>query len=392
MPWVFRWIFVIIDIPLEVASLAVYILFAVAYTAAALIAGTVVGLVSFAVRSAVRSWETAVLRHRAAEAACHVADCYAVSPRAVYVCPTCDARHRDIRPGGQGGLWRRCRCNTLLPTTTLRAARGHVARCQRCDSVLASRAGTIRSLRLATLGGPSAGKSAWMFAGVGAYRADLPSHSHAEVVGRREDFEAGLRAVHSRNAPAADHAGLPEGFTVEIGKGGRAVLANIFDASGAQLADQVVGDELAYFYEAHGLVFAVDPLSIPTVAERLGADAPTAEVPLEHPEVAYQQVVNRIRDGGVDLARLRLAIVVTKCDLLRDAGMEVAADSDGVREWLRSLGLGNLVNGAEMSFGSAGWFSAASLGPVPTGSPYSAGRAFEWLLGTRRIKSSGRQA
>lgn len=393
IPWVFRWIFIIVDISLEAASLVVYVLFAIAYTAIALIVGIVVGMVSLAARIAARWWEKAVIWRRSAEAACHVADCYAVSPRAVYVCPTCDARHRDIRPDRHGGLWRRCRCNTLLPTTTLRAARAHEARCQRCDTVLASRSGTIRSVRLATLGGPSAGKSAWMFAGIGTHRAETARHRHAEVVGRGDDFKAGFRAVQARNAPAADHSGLPAGFTVQVGKGGRAVLAHIFDASGAQLADQAARDELAYFYEAHGLLFAVDPLSIPAVSERLGAGALPTHASPEHPEVAYQQVVNRIRDGGVDLAKLQLAVVVTKCDLLRDAGIEVAADTDGVKEWLRFAGLGNLVNGAEMSFGSTGWFSAVSLGPVPVTSPYNAGHAFDWLLQAHGVKSVlGRRA
>lgn len=387
VPLIFRWILIILEIPLEVASLLVYVFCGTAYAAIALFVGTVLGTVSFVVRVTARSWEKTVLRLRSAEAACHVPDCYAVNPRAVYVCPTCGTRHRDIRPDRYGGLWRRCRCNALLPTTTLRAARRHEARCQQCDAVLAPCSGVIRSVRLAIVGGSSTGKSSWFFAGIGAHIAENVQHFHAEVVGRGDDFEHGFRAVRSRQAPATDHSSLPEGFIVRVGKGRRAIMVHIFDASGAQLSDPAIEDRLAYFYVAHGLVVVVDPMSIPAVARQIRRTAGSLPASAENPEVAYQPMVNRIRDGGIDLARLQVAVVVSKCDLLREAGVEIAADSEGVRDWLRSVGMGNLVNGIEMSFGLVGWFGVVSLGPVPIASPYSAGRVFDWLLQAHGVTS-----
>ena len=48
------------------------------------------------------------------------------------------------------------------------------------------------------------------------------------------------------------------------------------------------------------------------------------------PETAYGEVVSRLRDSGVEAAGQRLAVVVSKADLLTAGGIELPDDSAAI--------------------------------------------------------------
>ena len=74
-----------------------------------------------------------------------------------------------------------------------------------------------------------------------------------------------------------------------------------------------------------------------------------------------------------------LAIVVSKADLLRTAGLAVPAGSQEIAQWLWDLGLHNLVMSARRDFAEVRFFCVASQ-DIPPGSAGDPGAPLRWLL------------
>ena len=83
-------------------------------------------------------------------------------------------------------------------------------------------------------------------------------------------------------------------------------------------------DSLGFLDHGQGLVYVLDPFSIEPVRDQLAGQNAMA-VALAHaaagdPETAYGEVVYRLRDSGVPASAQRLAVVVSKADLLAPPG------------------------------------------------------------------------
>jgi hypothetical protein len=72
-------------------------------------------------------------------------------------------------------------------------------------------------------------------------------------------------------------------------------------------------------------------------------------------------VVSRLRDSGIKAKSQRLAVVVSKADLLGQWGIELPGESEEVAGWLESVGLHNLVGAARREFAEVRWFAVASV-------------------------------
>jgi hypothetical protein len=108
---------------------------------------------------------------------------------------------------------------------------------------------------------------------------------------------------------------------------GRAVTLALYETAGENLvSEEKVREMVRYLRPASGVIFLIDPLQIDAVREAL---PPTANLPVLDPQANPQDMITRVltklEDGKVlernALLSIPVAVVLTKCDVLRDAGM-----------------------------------------------------------------------
>jgi hypothetical protein len=377
------------------------------FTAAVLASGVVVlavagltvgiGLLLWSTcRAVVRAADSTVRRARGAKATCHVCGWRDRLP--AYRCE-CGAVHHDIRAGKQGVFVRRCECDRALPTMVLRTS-GHrlTAVCQECGASLRSGAATLTDINIPVFGAASAGKTRLIYAGM----VGLAAHQHA--AGRvltpvgpesRAAVDTATEVIEEDQETTKTDAGRPPvAVTIRFGTArGREALLHLFDAAGEFYADREQSSGLRFLDDTEGLVFVLDPFSIPAVADGLRGPLATrledAHPARRHPEDSYQVTALWLRDHDVDLARKPLAVAVVKADLLFalpvSAGLDPDAGSTAVGDWLRRMGLDNLLDGMERDFDAVRYHLVSSMGPGtrPDGgvAPTSPARPLMWLLG-----------
>jgi hypothetical protein len=301
--------------------------------------------------------------------------------------------HRDIRPGRRGSIYRACVCGHRLPTGVLRAAWTLDAACQHCGAAVHHGAVVLQDVRVPVFGEPHAGKTRLIFAGfhhiiARAEARDVPVNFPDES--SRDRAEAGLRQIVGDQRTTKTEWALDRPLTCQLGTGARGALLHAFDAAGERFRGAGGHDDLHYLNDGHTLVFAVDPFAIPGLREFIAGLA-AGELRDEHlpahprnPEDAYGEVVSRIRAAGTETKRQRLAVVVTKADILAVLGVETPEDSEDVKKWLYDNGMHNVVLAAEREFKEVRYFAVASVGTTgPVETPHRAEAPFLWALTSR---------
>jgi hypothetical protein len=327
-----------------------------------------------------------------AEASCP--NCYHVTPRPAYRCRGCQELHRDLRPGRFGLFTRRCRCGTLLPTTALGAAWRLTAVCQRCKKPLRAGAGAVRDVRIPIFGDTSVGKTRFLYAGLDSL-VETTNRARIEFGFPDEDSAnqaaLALDVIRSGQDTAKTSSTLPTALTCQIGKGTRRTLVHLFDAAGEFYRGAEMQDSLGFLDHGHGLVYVLDPFSIGPVRDLLAASAiRDAHAAAGDPETAYGEVVSRLRDSGVEAKGQRLAVVVSKTDLLGIGGLVLPEHSDAISDWLMEMGVHNLVLSARREFAEVRYFAVASIAaPLATRRPRDPGAPLRWLLAARGLKLPG---
>jgi len=170
-------------------------------------------------------------------------------------------------------------------------------------------------------------------------------------------------------------------------------LLHLFDAAGEFFSSSEQHNELPFLDDAQGLVFVLDPFSVPAVADDLAgalrSRLEAAQPAKMHPERSYLVTAQALRDQGMKLKSKPLAVAVVKADLLLGlppaAGLHREAASGDVETWLRDKGLDNMLQGAARDFDVVRYFLVSSLNAAtdPDGwaSPTSPAQPLLWLLG-----------
>jgi hypothetical protein len=368
-----------------IAAICNVLYLAVAYVALA-IAWVGFGLTVGALRGVEAAW----LRLHHTSASCP--SCFYVSERPAYMCSGCAALHRDIRPGRLGVFERRCECGELMPTMVLRAAWSRQAACQRCGEPLREGAAALRDVRVAIFGDVSAGKTRLLYASLDSITASAAAQRLALVHpddGSRQLADTALATIRAGQDTTKTDVALPRAVTFRLGTGSNATLVHLFDAAGELYRDRERYEDVGFLENGHGLIFVVDPFSLAAVRARVAGDATVArhldDAAGEDPELAYNQVVGQLRDVGVKAGAQRLAIVVSKADLLEQSSIELPTGSAEIADWLRENGLHNVVLAADNEFAEARYFVVAS-GPAAKATPGTdAGAPLRWHLRARGV-------
>jgi len=318
------------------------------------------------------------------EAACM--RCFYVSPWPAYQCPTCLHLHHDVRPGRLGLILRRCECGTHLLTRASRAAWQVTPVCKRCQAPMAPGAGAVRDIRIPVFGDISAGKTRFLYASLSSLMGSAERAGLAVTFpddASRDQAEFGLGVIKADRETAKTSTNVQVALTSRLGGGRKSELVHLFDAAGEHFRSARRPDVLRFLDDGQGLVYILDPFSVETVRRQLGgADAPVvqaARAAAGDPQLTYDEVASRLRDTGVPASRGRLAVVVSKADLLRSAGLDLPAGSDEIAQWLWDLGVHNLVMAARRDFAEVRFFMVASQA-IPPGDPGDPGAPLRWLL------------
>ncbi|HZB32816.1 MAG TPA: hypothetical protein VE465_21840 [Streptosporangiaceae bacterium] len=287
----------------------------------------------------------------------------------------CGRRHRDVRPGRYGVLKRRCACGTQLPTLLLvGSGDGRMkAYCPHCTEPMSRGAGTVTEVVIPVLGAAATGKTRLMTALVmGLLEGHTGYGAEAEFVDDESEsayrkLAAKLRAgVHTWKTIKTKDAPL-RAYSLRIRPPtGAARLFHIFDAPGELVAKSESLRELRYIKAARTFLFTIDMLSIDAVWESLEPRVRAQHNQLRSdlaPDFVFGQLVQNIEGHGVQMSRARLAVALTKNDLVRNcAALAGVGDaSEDIRRWLEGpAGLDGMVRAMRLSFAEVTFFRTSS--------------------------------
>lgn len=279
---------------------------------------------------------------------CPHPSCYRRIGLPVYACPRCGRRHHDLVPSTAGAFRHVCECGARLPTTVPLGRYRLTAYCPHCAGRLPDRIGRVRVEPVPFIGGPAAGKTTFMFLAIRALHARTREiegalafvekrHQHAYASAVAEFARGGQLAKTGPELPLATM------LDVEL-PGRRPRILYLFDPAGELFTGAAQVESLRYLDHSEALVFVLDPFALPEVRGTLTEGERSIPIATsdEDPSDTLQRVLNDLRSRPDRGRQRRVAVVVTKADLLArtSIGRDLYADP---RAWLDSLGLGNTL-------------------------------------------------
>ena len=356
----------------------------------------------------VREDRRRIARHT--DAACM--NCLHVTPWPAYACPGCGRPHHNVMPGDLGTLYRTCgNCGTRFPTLPSRTAWHATAICKReeCQQPLPQGAGAVTDIRVPVFGDTAAGKTRFLFASLNSLLADLDqAHIKYEYLdaNSRSQAELRLKAIRANDDMPKTPEAPATAINLRLHEGRRSNLIHLFDAAGEQFSKPGNWDfeqpsrgtnygSLRFMEDGQALAYVLDPFSVGLIRDQAAAgdQAILAEVnpAQKDPEIAYSEVVNRLRGNGVPIKAQRLAVIVSKTDLLRKAGLAVPVDSADIAAWLTENSAHNLVLASAREFCEVRFFTVASM-DASAGRGDDPGVPLRWLLAVHGVKVPGGSA
>ena len=141
-------------------------------------------------------------------------------------------------------------------------------------------------------------------------------------------------------------------------------------------------DARRYLRVADTFLFVIDPLAIAPVWTALSAERQAelaARRAARPPKDEFDAVVQKAQELGASLRTSRLAVVVTKADLLAGVDLEGPPDdNEPIERWLEDMGQDHLTRCMRHLFGQVRFFTTAAADGGPwAGSLASLAR---WLL------------
>ncbi|TYB42730.1 TRAFAC clade GTPase domain-containing protein [Actinomadura chibensis] len=300
--------------------------------------------------------------------------CYERIALPEYECPGCGARHPRLTPGAGGAFRHVCRCGARLPTTVPLGRFRLAAYCPHCGGRLPERIGRVRVEPLPFVGGPAAGKTTFMVLGIRALHARVRAvEGRLAFVERRhaQAYAGAIREFQRGGRLAKTGPELPLATMVDVELPGRARrILYLFDPAGEHYTGATEVESLRYLDHGEALLFVVDPFALPQLRRALTGDERrfverSAGSSEEDPADTLQRVLNELRSRPDQGRQKRVAVIVTKTDLLArtEIGRCLAGDAD-LRDWLGRVGLGNTVRTLDQVAGQVRYF-ASGLGSEP---------------------------
>lgn len=231
----------------------------------------------------------------------------------LYICPKCGREHDALMPSSYGVLFHKCVCGKALPATFFNGRESLDARCPH-DGAILDPLYRASAKRLVAVAGPvSAGKSMLLFAAAHEIIEGLSKviPAPAEPYGERSKTIYGYyesTVIRSRLTLPKTPEMTPQAFMILLEKRSPPELLYFYDPSGEAFRDEEKLKSHRYLPSLSGIVFVLDPFSLPVLSRALRNRMST--------NPALRSQINPSADAPVD-ALSRLA-----------RGIELAHDSE----------------------------------------------------------------
>jgi len=331
-----------------------------------------------------------VITRRRRRATLKCPHCFGESALPGYRCtgPDCTVVHWSMLPGALGFFTRLCSCGATLPNTVSSAAKALVPVCPYCRLDLVEGSGVRQTIQLALIGSIGAGKTRLLDAATVALEQSL-----REIGGEFTPLDPRaatfLKQSHARIDQQAETSKTqhlrPIGLPFLVQHGGEGVELQLFDTAGEAFSSWDETAKLRYLDSADAMLFVLDPLALPRVGEQFIRSnfATSVLCASGDQENVYGAAIDRMRAESVPVGRKKLAVVLTKGDIL--SKLAVASklggyDSDSIRSWLIDNSADLLVRRFEKDFGAVRYFVVDSMNHLKAGDPLNPWWTLEWLL------------
>jgi hypothetical protein len=319
--------------------------------------------------------------------------CYEKTTLPEYVCKNCGAIHKKLMPNSYGILSHQCQCGQKLPATFF-LNRGELqARCQACHQLLHREHVESRRIFIPILGGPSSGKTAFMFAVVRKLVEEKAAEMGFETDfienNTKLEYRKVINQLRKGKVPAKTLDAIPKAFNLALKKDGKTKwLMYIYDPAGETYQDTENLSVHLYYKYLSGMIMIVDPFSIPAVRRdyendlsRTWSSVNPSQLNLED---ALAGVLLTLEEsfGLSKTSKIKkpLAVVISKADafgLEKRIGEEavdkavgtgsnrIQIKSDLIKQQLIDWDEGALIQQIETRFNSVRYFSCSALGRIP---------------------------
>jgi len=265
--------------------------------------------------------------------ACH--DCKEKMLIPTYICNACGEKHSVLTPGTYGILKRTCNCGEKLPTTFFYKINGKYRRdldaiCPICEHSLADRE-TV-PICIPIVGGRSVGKTSfitafshnfietlapskgWIIDSYDSAKDDI----YKEIV---HDYNTGNTRMTDRPHDINKASSVSFSFFIKGTVFQPERLVHIYDIAGEVFTDNIENEMQKQYEYCHGIVFVVDPLSIPNIRYRCESDLSPEDVAgIGTADInnVVDSFLNKLREvTGLSenkMSSVPLAVVISKID------------------------------------------------------------------------------
>lgn len=324
--------------------------------------------------------------------------CHKKSALPEYLCDNCGSVHAKLAPNSYGILSHKCKCGQKLPATFF-VNRGRLqAKCPDCNQLLHREHIESRRIFIPILGGPSAGKSAFMFSVVRKWIDEKASECGftAEFIdsGAEADYKIVVDQLNKGKVPAKTSNTIPKAFNLALRSGGKTKwLMYIYDPSGEAYQDSVNLTAHRYHEYLSGMVLIVDPFSILSVRRHYEAELSKTWSNVNPSQLNIEDVLSRIiltMEESFELSKTAkinkpLAVLISKVDAFgleqvigEDAVEKKCVEtidkkrsdirSDIIKRKLIEWGEESLIHQIDTRFSNVRYYTCSALGRIPDSS------------------------
>ncbi len=347
--------------------------------------------------------------------------CHKRLKRVYFKCPGCNRVYTDLFPAPTRLFHTTCVCGRRLATTRLLGRTRYEAFCPACMSPLGANASEGQVVAFPIAGGRSAGKTAFLMAGIEELTSTVPDKFGWRPSFPYQDDVFFARKLH-RNfmngiKPDQTHIQVPSAFCIDYRTGflSESTRLCIYDPSGETFSsDYEKLKKQTYYNFMAGLIFIVDPFALPKLRRAYSKQIQSSEelnASEADPEECLQRLLNRLSTTGReddfflrDKKQIPCAVILTKADALdmeryigdeaiknflaKRKGYRYDEAMDQVcRYWIQKWGGYNILAELDDQFGRVRCFSVSSLGKRREGQegafePERVDLPFKWLFET----------
>jgi len=317
-----------------------------------------------------------------------------------YLCDKCGKIHTRLIPNSYGILFHTCTCGNKLPASFF-VNRGRLqARCPApsCHSFLDRKHVETQKICIPILGGPSSGKTTYIFSLVRRLIEQTAPMLNFETGFLNKTEESAYKKVENLlkhgTVPEKTTNILPRAFNLELRKHGKIKwLLYLYDPAGEAYINASDQSEHHYHEYLNGMILILDPFSIPKVRSlyenelsRTWNSVKPSSLPVDETlETVISTLENSYGLSKTGRIKSPLAVVITKIDafgleniigeqavIKASIGGSLQARSECrnnlLINQLKKWGQESLIQLLETRFTEVAYFSCSSLGRIPDGS------------------------